>query len=217
MKFSGKPKLFIVTGSNGAGKSTYKHALLPFEYKKLEIFDGDIFYTQQSIAFYKINRSSKESRKLAEEALEQEFLRLVELSISQKNSFAYEGHFTGIGAWKVPERFKKEGFEIHLIFCGLNTVLRSIQRVEMRVKKGGFHVTPLAIENNYWGNMEMLNRNFAMFDSVELIDTSKLISPIAKLILGAPVSAIPSDRIPEWLKKGMPDIFKAIEAFNDRN
>jgi predicted ABC-type ATPase len=139
----------------------------------------------------------------------------VDLSISQKNSFAYEGHFTGSGAWKVPERFRKEGFETHLIFCGLNTLVRSIQRVQRRVKKGGFHVTPLDIENNYWGNMEMLDKNFEMFDTVELIDTSNLIIPIAKLVSGIAVSAIPSDQIPEWLKKGMPLIFKVIKAFND--
>jgi len=216
MKFSGKPKLFIITGSNGAGKSTYKQALLPAEFNTLEIFDGDIFYIKQSTAFYKINRSSKESHKLAEEVLEKEFLRLVESSISQKSNFAYEGHFTGGGAWEIPKRFKKEGFEINLIFCGLNMLERSIQRVGMRVKKGGFHVTALAIENNYWGNMEMLDKNFAMFDSVELIDTSNLILPIAKLTLGEPVSTISTDKIPGWLKKGLPVIFKAIDDFNNR-
>lgn len=93
-----KPNLFIITGSNGAGKSTYKQTLLPPEYSHLDIFDGDIFYTQKSTEFYKINKSSKESRKLAEEALEEEFLRLVDLSITKKSSFAYEGHFTGRGA-----------------------------------------------------------------------------------------------------------------------
>ncbi|BAU52620.1 hypothetical protein [Mucilaginibacter gotjawali] len=188
--------------------------MLPPEFNTLDIFDGDIFFTQQRTAFYKINRSSKESRKLADDALEQEFLRLVDLSISQKNNFAYEGHFTGIGAWAIPERFKKEGFEIHLIFCGLNTPVKSIQRVDMRVKKGGFHVTPLAIENNYFGNMEMLDKNYSMFDSVDLIDTSNLVIPIARLESGEPVSAVPSNQIPEWLRKGMPAIYKAIEGFN---
>jgi predicted ABC-type ATPase len=86
----------------------------------------------------------------------------------------------------------------------------------MRVKKGGFHVTPLAIGNNYFGNMEMLDKNFAMFDSVELMDTSNLIIPIAKLESGVPASAVPSDQIPAWLKKNMPVIFKAIEAFNEK-
>jgi len=214
MRFSIKPKLFIITGSNGAGKSTYKQALLPAEHCTLDIFDGDIFFTQQITAFYKITRSSKESRKLAEEALEEEFLRLVELSIGQKRDFVYEGHFTGAGAWKIPERFKDEGFEIHLIFCGLNTLIRSIQRVDMRVKTGGFHVTPLAIENNYWGNMEMLDKNFAIFNSIRLIDTSNKIIPIAELEFGIPVDAIPTEQIPDWLKKGMPVIFKTIEDFN---
>lgn len=210
MQSSTKPKLFIITGSNGAGKSTYKQTLLPPEYSNLEIFDGDIFYTKKSIEFYKVNKSSKESRKLAEEALEQEFLRLIDLSISQKTSFAYEGHFTGSGAWKVPERFKNEGYEIHLIFCGLNTVTRSIQRVDLRVKKGGFHVTPLAIENNYFGNMEMLDKNFSMFDSVELIDTSGLIIPIGKLAFGETVESIDPGLMPEWLIKGMPVIYQKL-------
>lgn len=214
MKFSIKPQLFIITGSNGAGKSTYKQTLLPIEFTNLQIFDGDIFYTQKSIEFYKINKSSKESRKLAEEALEWEFLRLVELNISQLTSFAYEGHFTGNGAWRVPERFKENGFEIHLIFCGLNTLTRSIQRVEMRVKKGGFHVTPLAIENNYWGNMEMLDKNFKMFDSVELIDTSGKMIPVAKFLNGNIEQSVAIDQVPDWLRNGMPVIFELIKKHN---
>ena len=88
MKFLDKPQLFIITGSNGAGKSTYGPALLPTEFNNLNIFDGDIYYTRKSIEFYKQTRSSKESRKLAEEALEIEFLKLVELSISQRENFA---------------------------------------------------------------------------------------------------------------------------------
>lgn len=216
MRSTIKPKLFIVTGSNGAGKSTYRQTLLPQEYRILDIFDGDIFYTKKSIEFYKINKSSKESRKLAEEALELEFIRLVDLSISQKTGFAYEGHFTGSGAWEIPKRFKKEGFEIHLIFCGLNTLTRSIQRVDERVNKGGFHVSALAIENNYFGNMEMLDRHFPMFDSVKIIDTSNRILPLCKIVSGKVVNAIPVKEIPAWLKTGMPSIFNEIAVFNRR-
>jgi predicted ABC-type ATPase len=105
MKFSTKPKLFIVTGSNGAGKSTYKQTLLPPEFRELEIFDGDVFYTKKSTEFYKINKSSKESRKLAEEALEEEFLRLTHSSIRHKTNFAYEGHFTGERGVESPSKF----------------------------------------------------------------------------------------------------------------
>ena len=204
------PQLFIITGSNGAGKSTYKQALLPAEHNQLDIFDGDAFYTQQSTVLYKLTHSSKEARRLAEEALEREFLKLVELSISEKKNFAYEGHFTGAGAWGIPKRFKKEGFEIHLIFCGLNTLTNSKKRVQTRVKKGGFHVMPLAIENNYWGNMQMLDKNFELFNSVRLVDTSKIVVHIAKLVFGKTADTLSKNKIPEWLKKGMPNIFKVI-------
>jgi predicted ABC-type ATPase len=215
MKFSNKPKLFIITGSNGAGKSTYKQTLLPLEFNQLEIFDGDLFYSKKSKEFYNVTKSSKESRKLAEEELELEFLRIVDSSISLMTDFAYEGHFTGTGAWKIPKRFKDEGFEIHLIFCGLNSYVRSVQRVELRVKNGGFHVTPLDIENNYYGNMEMLDKNFHIFDSVELLDTSYQIKSIGKLESGKPVDAVFTEEIPEWLKTGMPNIYGNLLAFNE--
>jgi len=147
------PQLFIITGSNGAGKSTLKQALLPPEFAGLTIFDGDIFYTQKSTEFYQRYKSSKEARKLADEALEQHFIELTNQHIDAKEHFAYEGHFTGGGAWTTPQKFKDAGFQINLIFCGLNNVMKSIQRVDIRVKKNGFHVPPLAIENNFYGNI----------------------------------------------------------------
>jgi len=154
MLLSAKPQLFIITGSNGAGKSTFKQVLLPPDFSELDIFDGDIYYTRKSIEFYQKYKSSKEAKKLAEESLEEHFLELIDEHIKEQRHFAYEGHFTGHGAWKVPERFKKAGFKIHLVFCGLNNVIKSVQRVDIRVKKGGFHVPPLAIENNFYGNAQ---------------------------------------------------------------
>ncbi|WP_316776384.1 zeta toxin family protein [Pedobacter antarcticus] len=181
MSLSVKPQLFIITGSNGAGKSTLKQALLPPEFSDLDIFDGDIFYTQKSTEFYKQHGSSKEAKKQANESLEQHFRTLITSHIANRLNFAYEGHFTGVGAWATPQQFKAAGFNIHLVFCGLKDVVKSIQRVEIRFKKGGFHVTPLDIDNNFQGNMHMLNKNFRMFDSIEVLDTSDTILPICHL------------------------------------
>jgi len=148
-----KPQLFVITGSNGAGKSTLKQTLLPLEFRELDIFDGDIFYTKKSIEFYKKYKSDKEAKKLAQEALVEHFLKLKDDHINNGKHFAYEGHFTGEGAWETLRAFKVAGFEIHLIFCGLDKVNKSIQRVDIRVKKGGFHVPPLDIENNFYGKL----------------------------------------------------------------
>ncbi|MDB5152680.1 MAG: hypothetical protein JWR54_1431 [Mucilaginibacter sp.] len=206
-----KPQLFIVTGSNGAGKSTLKQALLPAEFRDLDIFDGDIFYAKKSKEFYDRYKSSKEARKLADEALEAYFLELTDDYIKNQKHFAYEGHFTGAGAWKIPEKFKAAGFETHLIFCGLNNVTKSIQRVDIRVKKNGFHVPPLAISNNFYGNMEMLNKQFYLFDSIEVLDTSdNTILPICSVAGIESFTPLTDAVIPKWFKTGLPDIYKLL-------
>lgn len=211
MPLSAKPQLFIITGSNGAGKSTLKQALLPPEFINLKIFDGDVFYTEKSAEFYKLHRSDKEARKQANEALELHFRELVANHIANKTHFAYEGHFTGQGAWQTPAKFKAAGFDIHLIFCGLKEVIKSIQRVEIRVKKGGFHVRPLDIENNFYGNMEMLEKNYMMFDSIEVIDTSDAIFTVCHISKAGGYTPLDDEQIPEWFKKGLPNIHELIK------
>ncbi len=103
----GKPQLFIITGSNGAGKSTLKQALFPPEFKDLDIFDGDLFYSRKHTQFYQKHKSSKAARELANEALEEHFKELIKIHIAERTHFAYEGHFTGAGAGKFLKRSKK--------------------------------------------------------------------------------------------------------------
>lgn len=208
------PQLFIITGSNGAGKSTYRQALFPEEFHNLDIFDGDIFYSNKNTEYYKKYKSSKEARNLANEALEEHFIDLVDNHIRNQQHFAYEGHFTGPGAWKIPERFKAEGFDINLIFCGLDSVSTSIKRVEIRVRKNGFHVNPLDIENNYYGNMEMLNKYFSMFNSIEILDTSNAILPVCSLRENEAFTPLSDENLPSWFKTYMPDIYALVPLNN---
>jgi predicted ABC-type ATPase len=211
MPLPAKPQLFIITGSNGAGKSTLKQALLPTEFAGLDIFDGDIFYTRKSTEFYRQYKSSKEARKLAEEALEHHFIALTQHHIKKEQHFAYEGHFTGAGAWKIPQQFKDAGFQVNLIFCGLNKVIKSIQRVDIRVKKNGFHVPPLAIENNFYGNMEMVNKNYQLLDTIEVLDTSNnVILPICSISHGECYTPLADIDIPDWFKTGLSLLYQMI-------
>nr|WP_315423699.1 zeta toxin family protein [uncultured Pedobacter sp.] len=214
MRSSAKPQLFIITGSNGAGKSTLKQALLPPDFNNLAIFDGDIFYTRKSTEFYKQHGSSKEAKKQANEVLELHFRELVAYHIANRLDFAYEGHFTGVGAWTTPEQFKIAGFEIHLIFCGLKDVVKSIQRVEIRFKKGGFHVSPLDIGNNFHGNMEMLNKNYRMFDSIEILDTSDTILPVCHISKDGAYTPLKEEDIPHWFKEGIPELYQLLSKIS---
>lgn len=85
--------LYIITGSNGAGKSSLGPQYIP-ESLASSIFDGDKLLMEKKIEFWKSGiRSSKECTKLAAEIVEKTFGNLVENSLAQNKSFAYEGHF----------------------------------------------------------------------------------------------------------------------------
>ena len=215
MPLPSKPQLFVITGSNGAGKSTLKQALLPVDYQHLEVFDGDIFYSKKRNEFYKIYKSDKEAKKLADEALEEHFIELTAHHLNHQIDFAYEGHFTGPGAWAVLEKFKLKGFRVNLIFCGLDNVTKSIQRVDIRVKKNGFHVPPLDIENNFYGNMEMVNRNYRILDTIEVIDTSGSILPVCSISGNEIYTPLLEEDVPKWFKSGLPNLFDLIYPTND--
>ena len=113
------PVLFIITGSNGAGKSSLGASYLPPELKKQQIFDGDKLASSKSIEFYATVKSWKEAKRNADSWLQKYFLKQVNSAINAKQHFAYEGHFRNIETLKIPRKFKRNGYRLNLIFMGL--------------------------------------------------------------------------------------------------
>jgi predicted ABC-type ATPase len=133
-----KPTLFIITGSNGAGKSTVGTTYLPIEIQKnYLVFDGDKLALQKRRELSGIIKSYKEARKSADEWVYKQFGYQVKKAIDSRNHFAYEGHFRNPDTLKTPRRFKKNGYEVSLIFMGLADPHQSELRVIDRAKQGG--------------------------------------------------------------------------------
>lgn len=158
------PSLFIITGSNGAGKSSLGKYFLPEAFQKHDIFDGDKLYVNKQKELWAQGITAiKESKRLAHEFTEKTFDELVNKSLDNNTDFVYEGHFTNEATWDVPRLFKEAGYEIHLIFLGLSSLELSEARVVERAKQGGHYVDPQTRADNYYGNMEKLNIHFGMF------------------------------------------------------
>lgn len=205
------PVLYIITGSNGAGKSSVGSGyILP--HLRESIFDGDKLFMKKRTEYW-LNgiKSHKECKKLAAEFVDETFESLVESSLDANIDFAYEGHFTTDKTWSIPQRFKNCGYQVHLIFFGLTDIVLSETRVTARAKEGGHNVDPLTLRNNFYGNLEKLDKFFTMFDTVTIVDTSTIEHQcLAILEDGQSISAVKQDELPQWFTGNLRNITSVV-------
>lgn len=210
------PELHIITGSNGAGKSTIGPDYLPAHIcDKLEIFNGDKLFQDKKRELWRQGiKAHKEARNIASAFVDETFDLLKNRALNNSKDFAYEGHFTNDATWNIPREFKAAGYSIHLIFFGLTNTELSQLRVIDRVNEGGHYVTPLEVEANFFGNLEKLDKHFEMFDMIEVIDTSETYHLIIAIFAnGRPDFAVPLKRFPEWFTRYLPTMTKKITGF----
>jgi len=211
------PLLYIITGSNGASKSSVGPDYIPTHLRD-SIFDGDKLFMQKRSEFW-INgiKSHKECKKLAAEVVETTFDNLVASALKDNTDFAYEGHFTNDATWSIPRKFKESGYKIHLIFFGLTDTALSETRVIGRAKEGGHYVDPFTLSSNFYGNLEKLDKYFNIFDSVTLVDTSGIEHVgLAVIKKGKCVSVISKEELPEWFTANLPTITGTIVQIENK-
>lgn len=206
------PVLIIITGSNGAGKSSIGPDYVPSKLRDV-IFDGDKLFMEKKRELWASGvKSHKECRNQAFEIVVETFEKLVEDSITNNADFVYEGHFTNEATWDVPKKFKAAGYKIHLIFFGLTDVVLSETRVVGRANEGGHYVDPFTVASNFYGNLEKLDKYYLLFDTVRIFDTSGVEHiELAKLKNGIPFSAISTRELPNWFTENLKNITKNLK------
>lgn len=115
------PALYLITGSNGAGKSTVGPDYLPAHIAANHvIFDGDKLYTRKvSELWPEQMKSLKEAKKIAAEFVVTTLESLLNHALQNNDDFVYEGHFPGYATWDFPKRFKENGYRLQMLFLGL--------------------------------------------------------------------------------------------------
>lgn len=207
------PELFIITGSNGAGKSSIGPQYLPIHIRQLgPVFDGDKLFVEKRKELWRTIKSNKECAKLAYAFVSDTFDQLVEAALASNRDFAYEGHFTNEATWDIPRRFRAAGYDIHLIFLGLQDATLSELRVVDRAQSGGHYVDPRTVADNFYGNLEKLNQHYGLFQTVQIIDTSEAEHIVLVVIAnGSPTNVVPSARLPDWFQGYLPSIVQKIK------
>jgi predicted ABC-type ATPase len=207
------PELYIITGSNGAGKSTVGHTYLPENIQnKYEIFDGDKLFEEKRKQLLKDNKITfKEARNLANDWLVEHFQNLVNSAIATNDNFVYEGHFTEDKSWNVIKRFREAGYLTNMIFFGLKDQDLSQMRVIERAQSGGHYVQPSEIDRNFEGNLIQLDNYFNLLDNITVVDTSLVEHRVLVIISpeGIKQGVLPN-QLPEWFTKYLPQITRKV-------
>ncbi len=140
------PNLYIISGCNGAGKTTASFTILP------EILNCREFVNADEIAR---GLSPFEPESVGIEAGRIMLARIDEL-IHQKKDFAFETTLSTRSFVNTVKKAQEGGYYVTLLFLWLDSVEQAIDRVKSRVADGGHNIPEETIKRRYTKGIENL-------------------------------------------------------------
>jgi len=151
-----KPDLILVCGPNGAGKSTFtrKTDLT----KNYPVLDADQIAKENNLG---VLAAGKEVARQIKDFLENE------------QSFVRESTLTSKFDFKLMKEAKQKGYRVTLVYVGLDSKERSMNRVKSRHQKGGHDIPREDILRRYDRSLANLIPAIKLADKVKIIDNSE--------------------------------------------
>lgn len=175
-------ELLIIGGPNGSGKTTFAKAFLK-DYK-YEFLNAD------EIA----RELSKDGSRAGNIASGKEYFKRIKKLKTKNKNIILESTLSGLFLKKLIREFKSKDYKVIIVFVYLNDAEISIERIKVRVSKGGHHVPDEDVrrrfvrgKNNFWStykkeaeNWMLVNNSEKSFEYVALGVNKKLevINPI---------------------------------------
>lgn len=136
--------------------------------------------------------------------------QLLEESIRVRKDFTFETTLGGNSITKLLTRALDEGFEVVMVFVGLDSPVRHMERVGSRVRAGGHHIPEQKIRERYTSSIRNIVRLAPRLTMLRVYDNSLETDPksdmkphprdILSARAGQVTSHAPLDAFPEWAK-----------------
>jgi predicted ABC-type ATPase len=160
------PALAIVAGPNGSGKSTaFNQAGLMIEERKFWIINPDLLTAR-------LAEAEALSLTDANLAAVQRIEKWLFASIDVHQNIGVETVLSTDKYKRLVEFAKSRGFEFWLVYVALDTPERNIERVAIRVTKGGHHVSDEKIRDRYRRSLANLKWFLDAADRAWVFDNS---------------------------------------------
>lgn len=198
------PRLYVLAGTNGAGKSSLGGALI--RARGASYFNPDEAASAIRAAHPHLSQTQANS------AAWQEGKRLLERAVAERLDFAFETTLGGRSMAALLERAAREGFEVRVWFAGLASPEQHLARIRSRVRHGGHDIPEADVRRRYDQSRLNLVRLLPVLTELRVYDNSAEGDPKAgqaphpRLLLhwqggriaAPPVQALPAT--PEWAK-----------------
>jgi predicted ABC-type ATPase len=199
------PDLIIIAGCNGAGKSTFSSSFLP---EGLTSFDYDRLFLEN----YNSLSDSELREMFAKNQTTKDFESSIDKALMHKTDFCYETNFDSHPLhWA--QKFKENGYQINLIFFCLENQEIARHRIQVRTEFKGHFVDDKTIDLKWKAGYKNVNLHFQFFDNILFVDNSKqndIYTNLFQIEKGEIV--LMTEKIPEYFKHRLPDIFKLIKS-----
>ncbi len=158
-----KPKLYVIAGPNGSGKTTFAEKFLPDYVDCFEFINADLIAKGLSPFI-----PSKVAIKAGKILLEQ----IADCS-RRKVNFAFETTLAGKSYFRLFRRLKHKDYELHLFFLWLPTVQLALARIADRVRKGGHDILEHDVRRRFVRGLKNLFHIYRpLFDTWSVFDNS---------------------------------------------
>ncbi|MDD4871494.1 MAG: zeta toxin family protein [Kiritimatiellae bacterium] len=139
MKKSAGKHLYVIAGSNGAGKTTFAREFLPDYAHCLRFINPDLIAA--GLSPFDPSAATAEAGKVV--------LREVQRAIRGKDSFAFESTLSGRTYLYLLRQARDAGFELHLFYLWIPSPDLALARIRDRVEAGGHNVPELDVRRRY--------------------------------------------------------------------
>ena len=158
-----KPELYVIAGSNGAGKTTFAREFLPYFAKCPEFVNADLI--AGGLSPFSAATAALEAGCI--------MLKRIDELASQRRDFAFETTLAGRGYLSLFRELKRKGYRIHLLYLWLHNIELAVQRVRDRVRRGGHAVPEDDIRRRFnRGLKNLLAEYHPLLDAWTILDNS---------------------------------------------
>ena len=174
----------IIGGINGCGKSSLTGVLKSLEPNMGIIIDPDDIAKKTNLSSYGVGRKTIEK---------------IQKCLSENISFTQETTLAGRYTQKVAKQAQSQNYHIRLYYVGLDTLEESLERIQNRVKKGGYNIPQEIVSRRYARRFQSLCRILPYCNEAVLYDNYNGFTEVAQYRNGELIIETPTP--PQWISE----------------